>query len=148
MKCLVEEFQSITGKGVKAKVNNELYYVGSPNLFEELHQTIENELKKKLLASIRRKNSNGFGNGQRKSFVLIAVADEMRESSKDVIRKLHQVGIEKTVMLTGDNHRTAEAIGKEVGVSDIKADLLPQDKLNFIKELRENIIVWQWLGMV
>ena len=76
----------------------------------------------------------------------IAVADEMRESSKEVISKLNSMGIE-TVMLTGDNERTAAAIGKGVGVSDIRADLLPEDKLNFIKELRENIKVWQWLGM-
>ena len=65
----------------------------------------------------------------------IAVADEMRESSKEVISKLNSMGIE-TVMLTGDNERTAAAIGKRVGVSDIRADLLPEDKLNFIKELR------------
>ena len=50
----------------------------------------------------------------------IAVADEMRESSKEVIGKLNNMGIE-TVMLTGDNQRTATAIGKQVGVSDIKA---------------------------
>ena len=65
----------------------------------------------------------------------IAVADEMRESSKEVIGKLNNMGI-KTVMLTGDNQRTATAIGKQVGVSDIKADLLSEDKLNFIKKLR------------
>lgn len=59
----------------------------------------------------------------------------MRESSKKVIGKLNRMGIE-TVMLTGDNKRTAAVIGKLVGVSDIKADLLPEDKLNFIKELR------------
>ena len=74
----------------------------------------------------------------------IAVADEMRESSKEVIGKLNNMGIE-TVMLTGDNQRTATAIGKQVGVSDIKADLLPEDKFNFIKELREK---HQSVGMV
>ena len=78
---------------------------------------------------------------------LIAVADGVRNTSKEVIQKLHQLGIEKTVMLTGDNRRTAEAIGKEVGVSDIEADLLPEDKLNFIKELRRNITVLRWSEM-
>ena len=68
----------------------------------------------------------------------------MRESSKEVIGKLNNMEIE-TVMLTGDNQRTATAIGKQVGVSDIKADLLPEDKLNFIKELREK---HQSVGMV
>src|SRR5690625_8044714 len=67
---------------------------------------------------------------------LIAVADELRESSKEVISKLHQSGIEKTVMLTGDNQRTAKALGDHVGVTDIDADLLPEDKLNLVKDLR------------
>ncbi len=68
--------------------------------------------------------------------LLIAVADEIRAESKGVIRKLHQLGIKRTVMLTGDNRHTAEAIGKLLGVSIIKADLLPEDKLNYIKQLR------------
>ncbi len=135
---LVEDFQSITGKGVKAKVGSEWYYIGSPNLFEELHQTIESGIKDTITRmQVEGKTVMVLGT-DKEILSLIAVADELRESSKEVIRKLHQVGIEKTVMLTGDNHRTAEAIGKEVGVSEIKADLLPEDKLNFIKELRAN----------
>ncbi|MGG3843476.1 heavy metal translocating P-type ATPase [Anoxybacillus kestanbolensis] len=134
----VEEFQSITGKGVKAKVNNEMYYVGSPGLFEELLPNgIQSEIKEQITTlQIQGKTVMALGT-EKEILALIAVADEIRESSKEVIRKLHQVGIEKTVMLTGDNQRTAEAIGKQVGVSDIKADLLPEDKLNFIKELRD-----------
>ncbi|ANB57551.1 copper-translocating P-type ATPase [Anoxybacillus sp. B7M1] len=134
----VEEFQSITGKGVKAKVNNEMYYVGSPGLFEELLPNgIQSEIKEQI-TTLQTQGKTVMALGTEKEILaLIAVADEIRESSKEVIRKLHQVGIEKTVMLTGDNQRTAEAIGKQVGVSDIKADLLPEDKLNFIKELRD-----------
>lgn len=131
----VEEFQSITGKGVKAKVNNEMYYVGSPNLFEELHGNIESD-KKRTITEMQTQGKTVMVLGTEKEILsLIAVADEMRESSKEVISRLNNMGIE-TVMLTGDNQRTAEAIGKQVGVSDIKADLLPEDKLNFIKELR------------
>lgn len=134
----VEEFQSITGKGVKAKVNNEMYYVGSPGLFEELLPNgIQSKIKEQI-TDLQTQGKTVMALGTEKEILaLIAVADEIRESSKEVIRKLHQVGIEKTVMLTGDNQRTAEAIGKQVGVSDIKADLLPEDKLNFIKELRD-----------
>jgi len=132
----IEEFQSITGKGVKAKVNNEMYYVGSPKLFEELHGSIESERKQKI-TEMQTQGKTVLVLGTEKEILsFIAVADEMRESSKEVIRKLNNMGIE-TVMLTGDNQRTAAAIGKQVGVSDIKADLLPEDKLNFIKELRE-----------
>jgi len=134
----VKEFQSITGKGVKAKVNNAMYYVGSPGLFEELLPNgIQSEIKEQM-TTLQTQGKTVMALGTEKEILaLIAVADEIRESSKEVIRKLHQVGIEKTVMLTGDNQRTAEAIGKQVGVSDIKADLLPEDKLNFIKELRD-----------
>src|SRR5699024_5593809 len=67
---------------------------------------------------------------------VIAVADEVRESSKEIIQKLHQLGIKKTSMLTGDNQGTSNAIGSDVGVSDIRADLMPQDKLDYIKQLR------------
>jgi len=133
---VVEEFQSITGKGVKAKVNNQMYYVGSPNLFEELHKTIESNIKENITRmQIEGKTVMVLGT-EKEILSLIAVADEMRETSRDVINKLNHIGIE-TVMLTGDNERTAQAIGKQVGVSDIKADLLPEDKLNFVKKLRE-----------
>lgn len=140
----VEDFQSITGKGVKAKINNEMYYVGSQNLFEELHGSISNDKKEKI-ADMQTQGKTVMVLGTEKEILsFIAVADEMRESSKEVIGKLNNMGIE-TVMLTGDNQRTATAIGKQVGVSDIKADLLPEDKLNFIKELREK---HQSVGMV
>lgn len=140
----VEEFQSITGKGVKAKVNNEMYYVGSLNLFEELHQTIESTIKERITRMQTEGKTVMVLGTEKEILSLIAVADEMRETSKEVISKLNHIGIE-TVMLTGDNQRTAEAIGKQVGVSDIKADLLPEDKLNFIKELRRK---HQSVGMV
>jgi Zn2+/Cd2+-exporting ATPase len=140
----IEEFHSITGKGVKAKVNNQMYYVGSPNFFEELHGSIPKDRKEKVTAlQIQGKTVMVLGT-ETEILSFIAVADEMRESSKEVIGKLNSMGIE-TVMLTGDNERTAAAIGKRVGVADIRADLLPEDKLNFIKELRKK---YQSVAMV
>ncbi|NGW13976.1 HAD-IC family P-type ATPase, partial [Staphylococcus aureus] len=67
---------------------------------------------------------------------VIAVADEVRETSKNVIQKLHQLGIKQTIMLTGDNQGTANAIGTHVGVSDIQSELMPQDKLDDIKKMQ------------
>jgi len=134
----VEDFQSITGKGIKATIQNEMYYVGSPNLFEEI---LPNHIDQTISVQISRLQTQGktvmvLGTAY-EILGLVAVADQVRTTSKEVIEKLHQLGIEKTVMLTGDNQRAAEAIGQEVGVTDIRADLLPEDKLNFIKELRE-----------
>ncbi|MFK9115996.1 heavy metal translocating P-type ATPase [Peribacillus castrilensis] len=134
-RVVVEDFQSITGKGVKAMVEGVTYYVGSPKLFEELHGNIESS-RTETISKMQTEGKTVMVLGTDKEILsLIAVADEMRESSKAVISRLNNMGIQ-TVMLTGDNQRTAEAIGKQVGVSDIKADLLPEDKLNFIKELR------------
>ena len=134
-KLVVEDFQSITGKGVKAKENNEMYYVGSPKIFEEIHGVLESNQKRQINdIEAQGKTVMVLGN-EEEILSLIAVADEIRETSKAVINQLNKIGIE-TVMLTGDNERTAREIGKQVGVSDIKASLLPEDKLNFIKELR------------
>ncbi len=133
----IKDFSSITGKGIKGTIDNETYYVGSPNLFEEIRTNgIPNELKTKI-AELQNQGKTVMVAGTSAELKgLIAVADVLRENSKDVIQKLHSLGIEKTIMLTGDNLGTAKAIGGQVGVSDIKGELLPQDKLAFIKELR------------
>ncbi|RYL92281.1 cadmium-translocating P-type ATPase [Sporolactobacillus sp. THM7-4] len=133
----IEDFQSITGKGVKAKVSNTTYYVGSPNLFEEtLTDGIDKAIHKNI-ATLQTQGKTVMVFGTDKAILaLVAVADKLRDSAKNVIQKLHQSGIEQTVMLTGDNKSTAETIGNEVGVSDIQAELLPEDKLTFIKSLR------------
>lgn len=132
----VQEFQSMTGKGVKAKVNNELYYVGSPKLFEQIHGCIDED-KSRAINKLQSEGKTVIVLGtEREILLLLAIADEVRETSKQVIQKLYQAGIEKTVMLTGDNNRTALAIGEKVGVTHIKADLLPEDKLAIIKDLK------------
>ncbi|MDH8001285.1 heavy metal translocating P-type ATPase [Bacillus cereus] len=134
----VEEFQSITGKGVKALVNGELYYIGSPKLFEELETiTVSQDMKQQILTLQNEGKTVMVLGTDTKILAFIAVADEVRETSKEVIRQLHEIGIQKTVMLTGDNKGTAEAIGKRLGVSEIQAELMPQDKLEYIKSVRD-----------
>jgi Zn2+/Cd2+-exporting ATPase len=133
----IEDFSSITGKGIKGNINGVTYYVGSPNLFEEiLTYGIPNHLKFQISELQNQGKTVMVAGSINEVLGLIAVADELRENSKDVIQKLHSLGIQKTIMLTGDNSGTANAIGKQVGVSDLQAELLPQDKLTFIKELR------------
>lgn len=133
---IAEDFQSITGKGAKATVENKIYFIGSPNLFEEmfnLPSSVHEEVKQ---LQVQGKTVMLLGT-QQEIMGLIAVADQVRESSSNVIQKLHKIGIQKTVMLTGDNQATGQAIGREVGLSEVKAELLPQDKLESIKSLRE-----------
>jgi Zn2+/Cd2+-exporting ATPase len=133
----IEDFSSITGKGIKGKVNGIMYYVGSPNLFEEMLTTgIPSNLKVSITDLQNKGNTVMVVGSVTEILALLAVADEVRGSSKSVIQKLHSLGIQETIMLTGDNAGTANAIGKQVGVSNIQSELLPQDKLSFIKELR------------
>ena len=131
-----EDFQSITGKGAKAVVNGESYLIGSPKLFEEiiiLTSSVEEEIQR---LQTQGKTVMLLGT-ETTAIGLIAVADQLRDSSRNVIRKLHDIGIEKTIMLTGDNKATGEAIGNSVGLSEVKAELMPQDKLSTINSLRE-----------
>jgi Zn2+/Cd2+-exporting ATPase len=133
----VNDFTSITGKGIKGTINGATYYIGSPKLFEEVQKE---GIAPRIREEIRALQDKGktvmvFGTDKEVQ-AIVAVADELRENSKDVIDQLHSLGIEKTIMLTGDNKGTAEAIGEQAGVSEIQAELLPQDKLEFIKKLR------------
>ncbi|WP_336867287.1 heavy metal translocating P-type ATPase, partial [Peribacillus frigoritolerans] len=134
---LVEDFSSITGKGIKGIVNGITYYIGSPKLFKELLTTDFDLDLEQNVTTLQNQGKTAMVVGTDKEILaVIAVADEVRESSKEIIQKLHQLGIKKTVMLTGDNKGTANAIGGHVGVSDIQAELMPQDKLDYIKQLR------------
>jgi len=135
----VEDFSSLTGKGVQAKVNGVLYYIGSPGLFEELLPAGIPEETKKTIVDLQKQGKTVMVLGTKiEMLALIAVADEVRENSREVIQRLHELGIKKIVMLTGDNPATAEAIGKKLGIGEVQAELLPQDKLEFIKQLRSD----------
>ncbi|MHA6250459.1 heavy metal translocating P-type ATPase [Oceanobacillus sp. CAU 1775] len=132
----VVDFSSITGKGIKGTIDGTPYYIGSPQLFKELNVTFNQE-KEQLVQSLQKQGKTVMIAGtETEILAVIAVADEVRESSKEVVEKLHQLGVKTTVMLTGDNKATANAIGAHVGVTDIQAELMPEDKLAFIKQLR------------
>lgn len=131
----VENVTALTGKGITGIVNGKTYYVGSPKLFQERLPTQDITLFAQNIQSLQQQGKTAMLVGtETELLAIVAVADEVRPSSKEVIRKLHEAGIAKTVMLTGDNKRTAHAIGQAIGVADIQAELMPEDKLRFIKQ--------------
>lgn len=134
--AVAENFQSITGKGAKAEVSGTAFYIGNAALFDDYFAVPEDVKTAMGTLQAEGKTVMILGTDQ-KITGLIAVADQVRESSLQVIRRLHELGIEKTVMLTGDNRITGEAIGKQLGITEVRADLLPEDKLSLIKELKE-----------
>lgn len=134
---IVEDFTSITGKGVMGTINGTTYYIGSPKLFKDMDSINFSHHLEQNVTDLQNQGKTVMVIGTKHLILaIIAVADEVRESSKEVINKLHLLGVQKTIMLTGDNKRTARAIGDNVGVSEIQADLMPEDKLSFIKKLR------------
>ena len=158
----VDAFESITGKGVKATLDDTPHYAGKPGFFEELGfdlshvhatsdgSTVTTESRRScerddcldlLEATVPTLQSQG------KTVVLvgtddeiegvIAVADEIRPESKQTVQRLHDRGVERVVMLTGDNERTARAIAEAVGVDEYRAELLPDEKVAAIDALGE-----------
>jgi len=131
----IEDFQSITGKGLTGIHQNIRYYIGSPKLFSA--SVIEETTVKVQYRQFQEQGKTAMYFGTDEQILgVIAVADEVRDSSAAVISELHKLSIEHTIMLTGDNTKTAESIGKQSGVTEIKGDLMPQEKLDSIKALR------------
>ncbi len=138
------DFVNTTGKGVRARVafmGGLTIAIGSPRYFEGYQVTgmtramrqvvqLQDEGKTSVLvAKINEGRANILG--------IIAIADVVRPSAPAVIKRLRELGIQRTVMLTGDNERVARAVARQTGVDEFYADLLPADKVAQIKRLRD-----------
>ena len=129
-----EEFQALPGKGIKAVFQGKFIFVGNRRLMEDADIRIDNieddltrleeEGKTAMIVSI---DSKAVG--------IIAVADSIKESSKKAIKSLMEMGLE-VYMITGDNERTANAIGRQVGIENILAEVLPENKAEAVESIK------------
>ncbi|MEE6208900.1 cation-translocating P-type ATPase [Salarchaeum sp. III] len=156
----ITDFQSITGKGVRADLDGTRHYAGKPGLFEELgfdlshvHATTDGGVVTRTTQELcERHNCLDLLSdavpalqSEGKTVVLvgtadelegvIAVADEVRPEAARAVERLHEQGVEHTVMLTGDNERTARAIADQVGIDDVRAELLPEEKVAAVEDI-------------
>ncbi len=130
----LEQFESLTGQGIQGRINGQQVAIGNKALFTSLN-LVTNELPQR--AETLRKE------GQTVMLVaidnqpagLIGVADPIKETTREAIRALHAEGI-NIVMLTGDNHVTAEAVAQKLGIDQVQADVLPDQKSQVIKDLQ------------
>jgi Zn2+/Cd2+-exporting ATPase len=129
----VQAFEALAGRGVRGEVGGQLYHLGNHRLVEELG-LCSPELELKLDALERQGKSVVLLCDSLGPIALFAVADTVKESSREAIRELHALGI-KTMMLTGDNPHTAKAIADVVGIDQAQGNLLPTDKLQAIEAL-------------
>jgi len=131
----VKEFDSITGQGIKGIVNGHKIVIGNIGLFESLK--IDTKELKERADSFRKDGATVVLVAIENEIAgLIAVADPIKETTQDAIDALHQDGL-KIVMLTGDNLTTANAVARKLGIDEVHADVLPEDKANIIKTLQE-----------
>ena len=130
----VKEFGNVTGYGIIGKVNNKNFIIGNSKILESYKIENKYEQDERNLAS--RGNSIIYVAQDEKVVVLIGVNDIVRKEAKDVIKKLSDMKSE-TIMLTGDNKETANKIANELGIKKVIANVLPKEKANTIKELRQ-----------
>lgn len=130
----VHNMQSVTGRGIQGDISGQRVTIGNVKLFDDIPDTVEEAcghlLAQGLTVMIIRHGESWRG--------LIGVADAIRPEAADTIAALHQLGIKKTIMLTGDNQRVAQAIADKIGIDTVKANLLPEEKLNAISALEKH----------
>jgi len=129
------QFKAIAGGGVQAQVDGRTVLVGTPKLLAENMVQLQ-PAEQEELAALQAEGKTAMlvaMNGQ--AVGLIAVADRVRATSRETIARLKALGIQ-VAMLTGDNRRTGEAVGRELGIERVFAEVLPADKANYVKQLQ------------
>ncbi len=129
------DFEAVTGQGAKARVNGSQLYIGRVSLFKRLKvslKTVESDLER---LEDEGKTVVIVGN-EKEALGLIAIADRLRPEAAQAIADLRKTGVKHIVMLTGDNEGTAKAIAREAGIDEYRAQLLPQQKVDAVKELK------------
>ena len=132
----VDGFSAVTGKGVEGKVDDKKLGLGNPKMMDHANATISSEMKDE---------ANGYQKqGKTVSYLAIdgtvsgyvVIGDKIKKTSAKAIKELQEKGID-VVMLTGDNHDTAQAVASELNLADFKAGMLPEDKLKEVEKLQE-----------
>lgn len=132
----MEEFESLTGLGVRGKINGTYYYAGNRRLLETHHLTVSPALTEEAARLSQEAKTVIWLADSQQALGLIAIADRIKPTSREAVRQLQEIGI-STYMLTGDNPETAQRIAAQCGITHFQAEVLPQQKAQFIKDLQK-----------
>lgn len=132
-----KEVEVIKGNGIKAKVEVYTLVIGNRKLLEAEGIEISKEITEYALSREKAGNTAIFAAVDGKVSGVFSIADQIREDAKRALADLRINGIKKIIMLTGDNKHTAELVAKELGLDEFHAELLPEDKVNYVKKLKE-----------
>ena len=129
------DFQALSGLGARARLNGATYFVGNSRLFRE--QGIPVQPKAEAAVSLRQERGQTValvGDGER-ALGAVTLADEPRPLGRKSMQALHEAGVERILMLTGDNRQTAASVAEQLGLDDFRYELLPADKVETIEQL-------------
>ena len=129
-----EGFSALAGRGVTGIVQGRRYFLGNHRLTEENH-VCGNHVEETLFGYEAEGKSVVTLTSDSEAIAVIAVADALRDTGAEAVRELHRLGV-AVAMLTGDNEATAKAVAAHAGIDDVRAELLPEDKLAAVDELR------------
>lgn len=135
---IAENIQAIPGKGIKATLDGSDVSVGNSKLYIDLMDGWNRQLLEKAETLRSGGNTVVFVVKGQDPIGLIALADQLRPTARDMIQNLRKLGIKKMVMLTGDNRGVADSIAESLGLDDVFAELLPEEKVDAIKKLKQN----------
>lgn len=132
----VDQFENISGKGVKGNINGKTAYLGNESLLTSHQITIPESLKQKAVEVQSKAHTISYIAQDQQVLGFISFTDKIKESSKKAVKQLMNEGID-VIMMTGDNEHTAKAVADELGIKHFKANCLPEDKLNEVKRLQQ-----------
>ena len=132
------EVEYVVAHGISSVVDGERVIIGSAHFIFEDENVIIDEADKHIVENLDHKYSHLYMAIAGKLAAIICIFDPLRKEAKSVLEKLKKLGITKTVMMTGDNEKTARAIALEVGVDEYYASVLPEDKANFVEQEKKN----------
>ncbi|MDD5438515.1 MAG: heavy metal translocating P-type ATPase [Patescibacteria group bacterium] len=133
----VDEFQAVAGHGVAGSMEGKKYYFGNRKMMSEVAGLEIEKLNRKISKLEEQGKTVMLLADQQELLGMVAVADTIKDTTKEAIEKLKKMNLE-VFMLTGDNARTAKAIASQAGITNVLAEVLPQDKANEIKNLQKS----------
>jgi Cu+-exporting ATPase len=141
----IQDFESVTGGGIKGKFNGQGIILGKQKFVEDQKIGIPEELKNKSAELQGKAQTVVWVAVDQKVIGILGISDPVKKTTFEAITALHKMGI-KVIMLTGDNRKTAEVIAKEIGIDDVRAELEPKSKQDIIKEFKNQGAVVMMAG--
>jgi Cd2+/Zn2+-exporting ATPase len=140
------QVESLTGRGLKTKYNEQTLYLGNLRLMSEMQVSVTPELGKYIEEMENMGKTSVILASGKEVVGVIGMADTIRAIAPVTMAELKRIGVQETIMLTGDNPRAAAAIAKQAGLTDVRADLLPENKVDAIRVLNEKYQITAMIG--